>query len=504
MEYFSCREIESGIHFYRNRLNFCCVDYAQGKGFVKIIDYNGGPIPLNEIEKSRNNLRNLNQNNGDSPCKGCPNLILKDWESTAGKFDFIAIGNYSLCNLTCSYCYISKWDKKYRIEQSKPLYSVIDSFNQLIAHDKLENHIQLVWAGGEPTLYSEFDKVYEVLEKNKITSSSFIYSNCTKFSDAIFNGLKNKQIKLNCSLDSGSADTYKQIKQLNTFNTVTENLKKYIFANSEDVFIKYILLENNSSKTEIDKFINLCIQLNAKNIIISRDIFTNKQLDEKLWDAFAYLAFNAEKNGILYHFENTVFSAYDELRIKFKIIDLLAKSSFTSQSSIINHRLSEIEKNYFNSQRQFNDDIKEEKKDEIDETISSEVDELILLADDSIKWRKDYNEAIELIKLGLNLNPNSIDLLWKLSEVYAATFDQQNELSTLLTIIELKPHHKKAFIRVSELLLKNNNMFGALSFVQKYLCNITADNEIISLSEKIGIHYNSQIQPSLDCKIEKL
>lgn len=505
MVYSSCKEIESGIHLYRNKFNFCCVDFAPNKGFVKMVDYEGGPIPYREIENSRNELRRLNNEEKYSPCCGCPNLVLKDWKTDSQKFNFIAIGNYSLCNQTCEYCYISEWDSLYRREQATPLYDSLDVIRQLIKDDKLDKKIQIVWAGGEPTMYKEFDPLYTLLDSSGYTSSTFIYSNCTKFSPSIHKGLLENKMQLFCSLDSGCVETYKKIKNVDGFNKAISNLEKYIEASPKDVFIKYILLEENTNESEMNKFVDSCKRINAKNIIIARDSLHNKLSSNKLWDGFAYLAFKAAESGIAYSFERTMFSEYDELRAKLRMLKHIENSTKINQDVVKSLGFSNLEEIFLKSvtgYRKFEGNNLVAKKED-DEEKSKEIASLISLANDAIKWRQDYSEAIQLLELAKTIDPFSTDVLYKLSEVYNLSNDSQKEILVLLEISETNKYDKKVFLRISEILIENQDLLGALIILNKCMSNQNPDAEIIKLSEAIEEKYNLLLEINTNSAEEK-
>ncbi len=88
------------------------------------------------------------------------------------------------------------------------------------------------------------------------------------FHTELLKGLRSGQVKLQISPDSGTAETYRKIKQQNGFGQVWKNIKKYC-EYASNVSVKYIVFSYNSSKVEIDNFIELCKSSGVRNVVVS-------------------------------------------------------------------------------------------------------------------------------------------------------------------------------------------------------------------------------------------
>ena len=91
-----------------------------------------------------------------------------------------------------------------------------------------------------------------------------------KYSTAIDEAFKNNRLEMLLSLDSGSRETYKKIKNVDMFDTVIENLKKYTSAcefAKENIILKYIILDGiNDNKEELGKFFDIVQKLGVRNV----------------------------------------------------------------------------------------------------------------------------------------------------------------------------------------------------------------------------------------------
>ena len=77
---------------------------------------------------------------------------------------------------------------------------------------------------------------------------------------------------MNVSIDAGTRETFHKIKGVDGFERVCENLQEYHKAGC--VTLKYIFLPGiNDKKEDIDGFVDLCIELKCKIVVIEQNIY---------------------------------------------------------------------------------------------------------------------------------------------------------------------------------------------------------------------------------------
>jgi hypothetical protein len=82
------------------------------------------------------------------------------------------------------------------------------------------------WGGGEPTLLADFEQTITVL--NQHDAKQVLNTNCLQYSDSIEKSLvRSPATSLTCSIDAGSAETYRSVKGADCFDYVRENLARY-------------------------------------------------------------------------------------------------------------------------------------------------------------------------------------------------------------------------------------------------------------------------------------
>ena len=99
-----------------------------------------------------------------------------------------------------------------------------------------------------------------------------VHSSGVKYSPAIERGLSEDKLTLVVSVDSGSPETYTNIKRVNHFDKVWENLGRYTKAQGNDKYkskTKYIIYPGyNDNREEADKFFDLTVNAGIKSVVL--------------------------------------------------------------------------------------------------------------------------------------------------------------------------------------------------------------------------------------------
>lgn len=163
--------------------------------------------------------------------------------------------------------------------------------NSLFDQNILSRNCYFSWGGGESTIFNQFDEICKLISSKGYIQ--YVHTNGIRFSKSLENVLHNNLGKINISLDSGTSNKYKEIKGVDRFDKVIENIKKYRLAstNSYSVELKYIVFEKNNDLFEIENFINLCKSIDIKSIEYSLDFreINNNGPSNKTLYAIKYL-----------------------------------------------------------------------------------------------------------------------------------------------------------------------------------------------------------------------
>lgn len=310
----SCYDLHHSIFLAHDEIRACCKRFFVNdtkKGDVVLCKIDSTKDIFGQIIFAKQNLfRNINTGAADC-CYGCPHLEFKQW-GDLNALEKISFEYHSLCNLKCVYCSPKYYGGK------KPLFNV-ELFIQSLIDNKFLAHIKsVVWGGGEPTIEKSFDKAISHLSKH-INIKQMVITNALHYSATLQDLINTNKVHITTSIDSGSEAKFKEVRGVNGLHKVLTNLNSYAKYTPHNISIKYILMPQNISKSEIDGFIELMKQYDLLkcNFHISCN-FNEMQVSKMLVKMASYLYAMLKENGVCVVF-------FDELlreRINLNLNDL--------------------------------------------------------------------------------------------------------------------------------------------------------------------------------------
>lgn len=259
----SCYDLRHSIFLAPDEVRTCCKRFFRDgkiRGDVAIKKFSHAEnstdlsrdlseLSIEEIIAAKRKLE-FDINRGvETECSGCPYLSFEDWKSYS--IEKISMEYHTLCNLRCQYCSEIFYGGK------RPRYDVQKFIESLVKKDLLRDCRNIIWGGGEPAIEQNFDSLIKLLADSQKNLRQLVITNATIFSQSIFELLSQDRIVTVTSIDAGSESCFQKIRGQNLLTRVLENLKKYSRANSKNMIIKYILLDENSDVSELKKFVEL-------------------------------------------------------------------------------------------------------------------------------------------------------------------------------------------------------------------------------------------------------
>lgn len=279
-KFVSCHWLEHGIIFdHANIIRVCCEQSHEGLGrYVLDRNFNGIWLDIDKINEEKQFLR-MKVRNGQIPdfCKGCQFLKNDYWDDEK-YFSHVLLTHWTNCNTRCIYCPAVRDNS---LSEEK-VYNIIPIIDQLYDSNMINKNTYFSIAGGEATIYPEFDKlVYHLMTLG--ISNININSSGIKFSPSIEQAIKDNKGEIVISIDSATAYLYNKIKGTNTFHLVINNIKRYLSAQQtgeKRVIVKFILIKgyNDNNKELLDWFM-LCMELGVRKLAIDIDISWFKEFD---------------------------------------------------------------------------------------------------------------------------------------------------------------------------------------------------------------------------------
>lgn len=300
MRYKCCNLLTGGIEFGYNRVALCQrVDHIGG-GDIVVQPYDDKSdkdfdFDINKYFEKKKEI--INQNKTGvlyHKCVGCVELYERDWPEIENQKIFqMILHHWTKCNSKCIYCYTNK-DKEYF--NTRKSYQFLPILKQMESKNLLEYGGICSFAGGEISCLPEFESIVKILDK--YNWFSIFNSSCVQFEKTVEQHLKKGNGMLIVSTDSGTRELHTKIKQVDTFDAVWKNIKRYAKAASRDgiVYTKYIILKDiNDNEEAIDAFIKKSKKAGVKNILMEIDHYyfcaNRDNIPEYLVKLF-YYAFN--------------------------------------------------------------------------------------------------------------------------------------------------------------------------------------------------------------------
>ncbi len=285
----SCFDIHNSLFLAPDEIRTCCKRFfSEGtmKGDVVLIDDKSiNDVTFNDVIAAKQKLYNAINNGTSDECRECPFLEFKKWDSLDNfKIKYLSLEYHSLCNMRCVYC-----DDKY-YGGLKENYNVLGLIDAIKKNESFDVNAQIIWGGGEPTLSKSFNSILTFFHENFPHFQHRIITNATRYLPEIKQLLDIDAATIVTSIDAGTADVFKKVRANKNFELVLKNLREYSATTPQNVIIKYILLDENSSFDEIESFCEKIIinELSNCNFQISCN-FKNEILEMSTAIAAIYL-----------------------------------------------------------------------------------------------------------------------------------------------------------------------------------------------------------------------
>jgi len=209
-----------------------------------------------------------------------------------------------LCNVNCIYCnYTSVMGDR------SPNVGIMDVL-QVLINSKKNSCFEINFAGGEFFARKDAEEILNYLIDKNVRIS--VTTNASVRREGFIKLLVNNKVNyINVSLDCGSQETYKKVKERDFYNRVLDNLNEWSKFNVQ-IYLKYIFIPNvNDNQIDILGFVNVCKQLNASVTISANSYNINEQLPSHTLEAAKYLYNEILKNKLPVSFTLALFNEHD-------------------------------------------------------------------------------------------------------------------------------------------------------------------------------------------------
>ena len=302
-EYVSCYHLKYTAIISHDFIYSCCIlndDLRNQSPSVRLdnMDLNKS---INSFLDNRQKIIDSLKNGQKCICDGCSQLKKLTWENNDNKIQILALSPSYPCQLSCKYCSVTSNAKiacknTDIIQQALDL-DIIAIVKQLENRNMLDLQEPIQLSGGEITINPKKREILSYLSKYPLQ----IFSNCVIYDEQVSELIARDGSFLNVSIDAGTPETYKIVKGLDVFDKVVNNIKRYSDEGG-NIEIKYILLEDNCDKNNIDGFVNICEKCNLNMVNISVDLsIDSNNIPKSIIEGAIYMANRLYQENIKYN-----------------------------------------------------------------------------------------------------------------------------------------------------------------------------------------------------------
>lgn len=294
MKYKSCDLLEHGLLFDVDNIAVCCLSPHRNLYATRLINnYHGESIDWDKLFSLKQKIKDAQKTGKVFPvCEGCYNLNEKEWSSENFVKD-IYISHWAHCNCDCSYCYF-KYDK--RINKDFVPYKIMPILIDMKEKNILREGGNIIFSGGEATILDEFDDILNFFYPIDLKIIS-VNSSGIKYNETLAKGIEMGKAELTVSIDSSDRDLYKKVKQIDAFDKVIANIKRYAekqVKSDKLVRLKYIIIPGvNDSIEEIEKWLQLSESIGIKYVIIDLEtkwyMVNRENIPENIYEIIKYV-----------------------------------------------------------------------------------------------------------------------------------------------------------------------------------------------------------------------
>lgn len=251
----SCYDLHNSVFLAPGEIRTCCKRFFADdklKGDAVLLRDGRGNFSYEDIlrEKKRM-LAEINRNDSEE-CSGCPFLSFSDWgDPLSSGIKYLSLEHHSICNMRCIYCSDTYYGGK------KAAYDIEQVVETAAAAGALANCEYVVWGGGEPLIDQAFPKVASRLSEAVPHVRQRVITNATMFQEQFAVLMERDKAFTVTSIDAGTASVFEKVRGYKYFDRVIGNLKSYAQRAPENMFLKYILMDENSSDEETNAFADL-------------------------------------------------------------------------------------------------------------------------------------------------------------------------------------------------------------------------------------------------------
>ncbi len=276
----SCDFLRNHIMFKRNGIAFCC--NAKHDTFIPL-EYWKKPLDADYIIDYRKKVEDSLAAGEPCMCTGCHLLETKAWKRSKYIARQVSFEGTNGCNFRCVYCI---YDKNI-VAMDNAVEGWVHLVNDMVSRNLIDPNGIILYADGEPLIMKNISHLFEFIHRNTNLRMD-IRSNLSVLPNSFVDFFRTGRITLVTSLDCGTRNTFRVIKNNDCFDKVVDHIFCCADANPENLYLKYICIPENISQEDMNGFVEIAERANCRQVIISFDYL--KTISDDIYAFAAKLA----------------------------------------------------------------------------------------------------------------------------------------------------------------------------------------------------------------------
>jgi len=287
-----CKYLGSFFLYREDSFSPCCVT-----GQMPVVKISGSVQQrLQQWQNYMIKLTDAIQYGSPNKCQECHMLNFGFWRKSIklNTLSFATTNRSDVCNFKCVYCFANK-----SLERLAHVTDSLSTYEMLLQLSEIQElnteELTLLISNGEFCANKHCEEMLDIFLKTKWNMD--LTSNCSIYKEKLANLMETgRVVSIVTSLDAGTRETFKKIKQVDMFDKVLENLRKYPM-NKTKLHTKYIFLEGiNDNEKDVDGFYEISKEFGSI-IMFSSDL--TKPYTEKMRELALRMVKKAKADNII-------------------------------------------------------------------------------------------------------------------------------------------------------------------------------------------------------------
>jgi len=182
------------------------------------------------------------------------------------------------CLSHCVYCCVGGNSKGEQPIRMRPLEDFAKFTNSVLSLDRVDEDFTCAMDMSERNCNEKIALMVRCIEQANLQPLVYKVNSCLlTYSEQLAELMRQGMVYVVWSLDAGTRETYRKIKQIDAFDTVLKNVRRYVAGDAfkgQFIVAKYLIVKGiNDNEAEFDAYLRIVRDLGLKFVSLSFDFY---------------------------------------------------------------------------------------------------------------------------------------------------------------------------------------------------------------------------------------